>query len=314
MAEKLYLGVDMGGTHIKIAAVLDNGNIVEEIAIDTDTAADPKAVVKEVIQAAKKFKTFSEIENIGVGIAGDIEYKTGFVRFSPNLPKWKNVQLKKLFEQLTHKKTLIDNDANTAAIGAFWLDDKGKSESLICVTLGTGVGGGIIINKKLYHGASGAAGEIGHITIDLDGQKCNCSNRGCIETFVGAKYLVNSVKAELKKSKSVTIDKLTNKNHLLITPEILFNAANLGDKISKDAWKKAGIKLGAFLSIILNFFNPETIIFCGGISCAHKFFLKIAVKEAQKRAFQSALKACEIKVSKYGNKLGVVGAAMLSKQ
>ena len=157
---ELYLGIDMGGTLIKMAVVDSKANVVEETSVYTDIKASPKTVIKNIADIFKKFKNYDKVKSIGVGIAGDVDYKKGLVRFSPNLPKWKNIQLKKELEKLTKKTVYVDNDANTASIGAFWLDIKNKADNMVCVTLGTGVGGGIIIDGKLLKGKSGGAGEM----------------------------------------------------------------------------------------------------------------------------------------------------------
>jgi glucokinase len=313
MSKDLYLGIDMGGTQIKVAIVTSKGVIEEETVMPTDIHEKPFKILNSVVYLASKLRNYPKIKSIGVGIAGDIDSKKGIVRFSPNLPKWKNVQLRKILEKLTNKKTFVDNDANTASLGAFWLDAKGKSENLICITLGTGVGGGLIFNKKLYVGASGTAGEVGHITVDPYGRNCNCGNRGCIETFVGAKYLSEYASKYLKKNKSQILDKLIGKKYALITPHLLSKAALLGDKSAKEIWDRVGEKLGIFLSIIINFANPDTVVLCGGLSHAARYFLPQAKSEMKSRTFKSAQKTCKIMVSKYTHKLGVVGAAMLPK-
>jgi glucokinase len=311
MSKSFYLGVDMGGTHIKIAIVNEKCLILEEAVINTDIEEQPVNIIKNILSETTKFKNYSKIKSIGVGVAGDIDYEKGFLRFSPNLPKWKKIPLKNMFEKLFHKKTFIDNDANTAGLGAFHLDSKGRAKSLICVTLGTGVGGGIALNGKIYRGVSGTAGEIGHITIDPNGTKCNCGNYGCIETFVGAKHFSRFASEYIKKHKSVLISKFVKENNSQMTPHILFNAAQLGDKTARDIWKITGEKIGIFISILINFANPDMIVFCGGISKASKYFLEYAEEEAGKRAFKSAIAKCQIKISQHENKLGVVGAAML---
>lgn len=313
MSKELFLGIDMGGTHIKIAIVGSKGVIIEETMIDTDITAKPVNVIRDIIAKASGLSNYAKTKSIGVGIAGDINCAKGAVRFSPNLPKWKNVPLKELLEKLTKKKTFVDNDANTAGIGAFWLDAKGKACNLICVTLGTGVGGGLIFEKRLYRGASCTAGEIGHITICPEGIKCKCGNTGCIETYMGAKYISAFAKTYLKKHKSKIIDGLVQGNHSKITPKILSDAALKGDKTAAEIWKDRGIKLGIFLAGIINFANPDTIVVCGGVSRAGKYLIGPAIKEIEKRAFKTAVKACKIIVSHYTHNLGVVGAAMLPK-
>lgn len=312
MAE-FYLGIDLGGTQIKIAVLNDKAVIVEELVLDTDIQAKPIQIIKNIVSKIKNMKHYKDVKTIGIGIAGDVDSLKGFLRFSPNLPKWKNVLLKKEMEKLTNKKVFVDNDANTASLGAYWLDLKGKATNIICVTLGTGVGGGMILNKKLYTGTSGTAGEIGHITVEPNGNKCNCGNKGCAETYIGAKYLVRRSLQLMKEYKSDYILKLADNNKSKITPKILSLAASHGDKVAKQVWSEAGEKLAILLADIINFINPDHIVLCGGISKACNAFYKPVYKQIKQRAFKSAVDSCKIVVSKYTNKLGVAGAAMLAK-
>jgi len=289
---KFFIGIDLGGTNIKLALVDAKSKILEQTEIPTSSKAPAKTVINEIMAAIKKFKKYKNVYAIGVGVAGDVDYASGTVRFSPNLPKWRNVKVKAAIERLSGKKVFVDNDANTAALGAFWLDAKGKPQNLICLTLGTGVGGGIIINKSLYRGSSNTAGEIGHMTIDYAGHKCNCGNRGCIETHIGANYLARRAS---------------------MTPKELYASAAAGNKTAKALWQDAGQKLGIAIANILNILNPDIIVLCGGISQAGKFVTVPMEAEIKSRAFKSAARACKIIVSKYTSKLGVVGAAMLAQ-
>ncbi|MDR3256879.1 MAG: ROK family protein [Endomicrobium sp.] len=309
-----YLGVDIGGTSTKIAIVNSRGGIKEDIFINTNKDAEPEEVIETIVKAASKLKDYSKVEKIGVGIAGDIDYEKGIVRFSPNLPKWKQVPLKEMLEKSSKKKVIVDNDANVASIGAFWLDAKGEATNLICITLGTGVGGGLIFNKELYRGSSGTAGEIGHITIFPNGSKCNCGNKGCVEALIGANYLSKHAVNYLKKHKSPVIDKLTGKNYSQITPKLIFEAAQSGDDAAKELCKRMGKNLGILLADIINFVNPDTIVICGGMTLSSKNYMDYALDETKKRAFKSALEVCKIVISKNTDKLGVVGAAMLSAE
>lgn len=308
-----YLGVDMGGTLIKIAIVDGKANVVEEAVVDTDITALPKDVIKNITDVFKRFKNYNKVKSIGIGIAGAVDFEHGIVRVSPNLPKWNKVQLKKEIEQITNKPVFVDNDANTAAIGAYWLDIKASVDNMVCVTLGTGVGGGIILNKKLFRGNSGTAGEIGHITVDPEGRKCNCGNYGCAETYIGVRHIVKETIDLLKTKKSKYILKLANNDLEQITPKLLSQAAEKGDIVAKQVWNNVGSKLGILLSDIINFFNPDAIVLCGGISNAGDLIMKPAKEEIKKRAFKTAAKSCKIVVSKYTSKLGVVGSAMLVK-
>ena len=308
-----YIGIDMGGTLIKTAVVDDKANIIEDAVIKTDVSALPKKIITNIVDVLKTFKNYKKVKTIGIGIAGDVDFKNGIVRFSPNLPKWNKVSLKKEIEKLTKKTVFVDNDANTAAIGAYWLDVKAKADNMVCVTLGTGVGGGIIINKKLFRGNSGTAGEIGHITIVPDGNKCNCGNTGCAETYIGVRHVVRDALNLLKGKKSKHIMKLANNDIKQITPKLLSEAAQKGDIVAKQVWVNAGQKLGILLSDIINFINPDYIVLCGGISNAGKLIIEPAKQQIKIRAFKTASKLCKIVISKYTSKLGVVGAAMLVK-
>ncbi len=308
-----YLGVDMGGTLIKIAIVNNNADVIEEAVISTDIKASPITVIKNITKVFKTFKNYKKVKTVGIGIAGDIDYKKGIVRLSPNLPKWNKVKLKKEIETLTGKKVYVDNDANTAAIGAFWLDIKAKYDNVVCVTLGTGVGGGIIINKKLFRGGYGTAGEIGHITVEPYGRKCNCGNTGCAETYIGVKHIVKEAVELLKTKKSKHILKLAGNDINKITPKLLSQAALKGDTVAKQVWNNVGEKLGILLSDIINFFNPDAIVLCGGISNAGKLIMEPAKKQIKNRAFKTSAKVCKTIISKYTSRLGVVGAAMLVK-
>ena len=308
-----YIGIDMGGTLIKMAVVDDKANIIESAVFKTDIAALPKKIIINIVDVLKKFKNYNKVKTIGIGIAGDVNFKQGIVRFSPNLPKWNNIKLKKEMEKLTNKKVYIDNDANTAAIGAYWLDIKAKADNMVCVTLGTGVGGGIIINKKIYRGNTGTAGEIGHITIEPNGNKCNCGNNGCAETYIGVRHVVRDAINLLKEKKSKYIMKLANNDIKQITPKLLSEAAQKGDIVAKQVWINAGETLGILLSDVINFVNPDYIVLCGGISNAGNLLITPAKQQIRKRAFKTAAKLCKITVSKYTSKLGVVGAAMLVK-
>jgi len=310
---KFYLGIDLGGTQIKIAVLDDQAVIVEESVLDTDIKIKPALILKEIVSVIKSMKYYKNIKTIGIGIAGDVDSVNGILRFSPNLPQWKNVNIKKEMEKLTKKTVFVDNDANTASLGAYWLDLKGKSSNMVCVTLGTGVGGGIIINKKLYVGNTGTAGEIGHITVEPNGNKCNCGNTGCAETYIGARYLVKRAFELMKKNKSGYILKLADNDKNKVTPKILSLAASKGDKVAKQVWAEAGEKLAILLADIINFINPDHIVLCGGISKACDEFYKPVYMQIKQRAFKSAVDSCKIVVSKYTNKLGVAGAAMLAK-
>jgi len=310
---KLFLGIDLGGTEIKVAVVDDKGNIVEMGAVKNDPSLKPEQLCAEIIDKARNMKDFRRISGTGIGVAGDIDQKRGVVRFSPNLPRWKNANLRVLLGKALPKPIVVDNDANAAALGAFWLDAKGKVKHLLCVTLGTGVGGGLICDGKLYRGASGTAGEIGHMPYNPDGPECNCGSRGCIERYIGAPNLSFHAREGVKSGKSSIMHEMVGGNLEKITPKIIADAARKGDSYAQRIWNETGEKLGIVLAGVINLINPEMIIIAGGISKADDLLLKPVQKAVDERAFETPRKTCRIKISRYDQKLGVVGAALLAK-
>lgn len=310
---KLYLGADLGGTEVKLAVVDECGKIIEHNGFPNSYNSSPENVVKEIISRARRMKNFDNLSGTGVGVAGDIDQGKGVVRFSPNMVQWTNIPLKKMLGSSLPVPIMVDNDANAAAWGAFWLDAKAKVKNLVCVTLGTGVGGGLIFDGKLYRGATGTAGEIGHIPFEPNGPECNCGSFGCIERYVGAQYLSQQARAMLKKSKRSVIHKLVNGNLDLITPQILTQAAEMKDSMALNMWKLTGERLGIVLAGVINLLNPEMIVLAGGVSKAGNLLLDPIRSTVKKRAFKKPASACKIIISQYTQKLGVVGAAFLPR-
>jgi glucokinase len=310
--ENNYLGIDLGGTGVKLAIVDENGGIVEQGSFPNSCPSDPDEVVRGIIYHFSKMKNKDNIRGTGIGVAGDIDQKSGIVRFSPNLG-WKGYELKKMLKSSLPSPLVVDNDANAAAWGAYILDNEDNVKNLICLTLGTGIGGGIVCDGKLYRGATGTAGEIGHIPFEPYGLRCNCGSMGCIERYLGANYLSAQAKEAVERGKSKIILKLTNGKIDDITPEILAKAANMGDTLANEIWSQAGERLGIVLAGLINVLNPELIVIAGGLSRAGNLLLKPLKETVKKRAFKTPSTACQVVVSKYNQKLGVVGAALLSR-
>ena len=306
------LGVDCGGTNIKMALVKNNGDIAESALEPVNFRRPAARAIADIAGRILKFKSrmgLSRIPKIGMGIAGEVDSARGLVRFSPNLG-WKNVPLKALLAKKLKSSIHIENDANCAAWGAFCLDSKRDCNNLICLTLGTGVGGGIILNKKLYTGSTGSAGEIGHMTIQHDGRRCGCGNRGCLESLVGAWGLIQTAKEGLRRGRAPILKKMLKEEKL--SPKLIEAAARKNEPFSKKIWADAGECLGAALSNLANIFNPDRVVLCGGVSKAGSLLLKPALQALQMRAFETPVKAMKVTVSKYDEKLGVVGAALLT--
>lgn len=313
---KYSIGVDIGGTNITVALVTEKGKIIRKIRFPTRVEEGKAKIIKRIVKAldeVMKGLRSNSIEGIGIGAAGDIDQDRGIVRFSPNL-FWKNVPIVRLIRKRFNLRVVLDNDANAAAWGTYILETKRKVKNLLCITLGTGVGGGLIINGKIYHGASGSAGEIGHITLNPQGQRCRCGNYGCLETYIGSAYIVKKAVKEIKKGERSLIKKLAGGNLQSITSQTIQAAALKGDKLARRIWQEAGEYLGIALSGVINLLNPGVIVFGGGVARAEKLIFKPMKKEIRKRTFRVPFEKVKFTRTKFGQDLGVIGAALLILQ
>lgn len=314
---EVLIGIDCGGTNLKIAAVTPQGKILNSKLAALDYKEPAEKVIKKISSYFKNFiKNYDlkKIKGVGIGIAGDVDQKKGLVRFSPNLG-WNNIALGDLLSKEISVPLLIENDANCAAWGAWWLDAKKDCKNLICLTLGTGIGGGMILDSKLYRGATGSAGEIGHMTIRYDGQPCRCGNFGCAESYVGAWGLILEAESGIKRELAPILKKiLKGPPQKKLEPKTLAQAAKAGDPFCQQLWRDAGERLGSILSNCVNIFNPERIVLCGGVSKAGPLILEPALHTLGRRAFAIPAQKVKVTISQYDENLGVVGAALLFQE
>lgn len=309
---KFAIGIDLGGTNVKAGAVTDGGKILFKTSIPTGAGNGYKFVVKQIISAAEiVIGKAGKPDGIGVGAPGVVDFKTGTVKSPPNLPGWKSVNLKKIIEKEFGLPAAVENDANAAAIGEYIYGAGKKRESFIMVTLGTGVGGGIFFNGKLFRGETGGAGEIGHVTINYKGRKCNCGSYGCIETYVGNSKITESAKRLLKAKKDSVLFDLAGDDLSELSPKTIYEAAKTGDEFSIEVIANVGEMLGAALASAANLLDIATIIVGGGVSGFGKFLFE-PLRSSVKRRVVSPLRP-RIKVirSKLGNDAGLKGAASL---
>jgi len=314
--DKVALGVDIGGTEVKIGLITSSGKILEKQKFQHRVPSEPDKIINQLYKEIKQMKFWNNkkivnlLTGIGIGSAGDINQTEGIIRFSTNFG-WKNVYIKKLLQNKFNIPIIVDNDANAACWGSFCLEFKNKINNLVCFTLGTGVGGGIVINNKLYRGTTGSAGELGHVTLYPDGRKCSCGNYGCLERYIGAYDLINDVKNKIISGEKTVITKLIKNNLNLLSPELVYKAACINDEFARQVWTDFGKQLGIVVASIVNILNPELIVLTGGVADAYKFFIDIVRDTVKKRAFKTPSENLKIVVSKLGKNLGIIGAACL---
>lgn len=293
MPENL-IGVDIGGTKILMAVVGKDGVVKKRVEIPT-TDDSPAKILSEICAV---IKSFGKCRSVGVGIAGDVDNVRGLLRFSPNLPKWRNVGIKKYIKKNTGLPVCVENDANCAAYGSYVIDGKRRYKNFVTITLGTGVGGGIIIDGKIYRGSTGSAGEIGHITINPAGPKCGCGNRGCLEAYIGTRGIKN-------------IAKELGFNAPDATPATIAVAAARGNALALKIFKKVSEYLAAGVGSVINVLNPDMISFAGGVANNFEFIEKNFRRELPRHAFKTPLKHVKIIRTKNIKNLGVIGAALI---
>lgn len=310
---KYAVGVDLGGTSIKIGLVSEDGKIIKKISVDTEASGGPRKVVCNIKNGVHQL--LSEInlpvEGIGIGCPGVVNPQKGTVENPPNFYNWKKVNVGRPLSMEFEKDVFVENDANAAAIGELIFGRGKKYHSFVMVTLGTGVGGGIIIKRKLYYGDFGAAGEIGHITIDYNGPKCNCGSYGCIEAFAGSQYLQKRVWKELKRQRGSLLNKMIENKYDLLTPSKIKEAADKGDKFALSVIEDLGEKLGAALASVSNLIDVSTFIIGGGVAGFGKPLFSSIQKTFSSRVLKSLRPRVKVVAAQLKNEAGIKGASAL---
>jgi glucokinase len=319
VAEQWIVGVDLGGTTTKLAFINMNGEILHKWEIPTDNSNEGQNITRNIANAIDQKlvdlkEQKSKLIGIGMGAPGPIDYETGIVLNVVNLGWKDNFPLQESLHSLTALPVAIENDANCAALGEMW-DGAGKgADDIVCVTLGTGVGGGVIANGNIVRGINGAAGEIGHITsIPFGGAPCNCGKSGCIETIASATGIVRLAKAELSKADAKgTLATIYAENGNVSAKDVFDNARN-GDELAKKIVDEVAFHLGFVLANIANTLNPEKIVLGGGVSRAGDILLDGVKVNFSKFAFSAARDSTNLALATLGNDAGVIGAAWLIK-
>ncbi len=291
MEKPSVIGLDLGGTAIKLGQFLADGTCINSLIVATPQPATPEAVVKRMVEAIAQLNPTENCLALGVGTPGPADKSGRIAKVAINLSGWQDVPLADLLEAQTGLPTTVANDANCAGLGEAWLGAGKDYQNLIMLTLGTGVGGAIILNGHLFTGHLGAAAELGLITLNFDGPVCNSGNNGSLEQY-------GSIQA---------IRRMTGKE-----PAELGELAEKGDKQSLEFWKNYGCLLGAGLASLIYVLTPEAIVIGGGISGSTKFFFPATLEEIEKRVLPSSRENLQLLTAKLGNQAGMVGAAKLA--
>ncbi|MGQ9617774.1 MAG: ROK family protein [Candidatus Aminicenantia bacterium] len=290
-----WLGIDIGGTEIKSCLITNEEKIIKELNFPTPHDLD--SLLQRFIEIYENLSTNEKIEGAGIGIAGFIDINEWVLRSSPNMKFLDGINLLDYFGSKINIPFIVDNDANMAAWGEFKIGAGTEVKNMVHVTLGTGVGSGIIIDGKLFHGSTGFGAELGHTVVNPEGIPCNCGGRGCLETEASAQKIVKNY-----------LD-LIGKETLLTSKEV-YDFARNGDERAIEAFRKAGYYLGIGLANVINLLNPELIVLGGGVMNAGDLIMKPVLEEIRKRAISFPFNSLKIVPALLGNKAGMIGAAL----
>lgn len=316
MFEKYRVGVDVGGTNVKIALIDKKGEILFSKTVPTRaemgyeyTINNMKQSIREMIEEAKIDQ--NALEGIGFGFPGQIDCDNGVVRILPNIPGWINVPIAEIMQKEFNVPVKVDNDVRCAALAELNYGAGAGCNNLICITVGTGIGSGLIVNGKLVRGASNAAGEIGHVKLSInDGPICGCGDTGCMEAYASGPAIVAMAKEYIKGGKSTKYREMTNAKSD-ITPAVVAQAAKEGDVVAKRIFTIMGEYIGTGMASVVNLLNPEKIVIGGGVADAGDILIAPLKETLTKRAMPIQGSAVEIVPAQLGNTAGVIGASLL---
>jgi glucokinase len=290
----LSIGVDLGGTNLRIAAVDEHGRLTEKVTLGTKVSLGREPVINDMCDAiqrlTEKFKNSSPLLGIGIGVPGIIDMQTGMVRESPNLPGWVDAPVRAEIEQRLKTKVILENDANAAAMGEKWLGAAKDFEDMAMLTLGTGVGGGLVLGGKIWHGMSGMAGEFGHTTVEPEGHVCGCGNRGCVEQYASATAIVRMARETIAADPNSALARAADAD-AEFSAKSIYNLAIQGDEDARRIFRRVGRALGLALSAMVNGLNLPIYVIGGGVSSAWEAFSPSIFEELRARCMVYAATA-----------------------
>lgn len=314
------VGVDLGGTKI-LSGVFSNS--LESIGV-TKLSTKPQRGVDKVIERVARCVqdsvdeadlTMKQVAGLGIGAPGAVDFGSGTVIFAPNLEGWKDVPLKKELEKQLGVPVFVENDCNIAALGVYSAELKSKPRSMVGIFVGTGIGGGIIINGELYSGFGHTAGEIGHMVIDVNGPKCGCGNKGCFEALASRTAIFQQIKAGIKDDQKTLLTEMLGNDLDDLRSGDLRKAIRRGDKFVDRIVEGAAEYIGIATANLVNILNPEVVVLGGGvIEALADEMMSVIVETATDYAMPGAMKGVEIVASKLGDNAGITGAAVLARR
>ena len=315
---RFVLGIDIGGTNLVVGSVAEDGSAMVASASEpthseagaTDVVDRLVGLAERAIATTRREAPGAEILGVGVGAPGPLDTKRGIVLLTPNLG-WVNLPLRQIIHERLGLPAALDNDANCAVLGEWWVGAARGARNAIGITIGTGIGGGLILEGKLYHGASDVAGEIGHTTIDTEGRRCKCGNYGCLEAYASGPNIAIRAIEEIEAGAVSRLPGYVGGDLKQITAQTVYLAAQEGDELALEVVNDTAKFLGVGIGNLLNVFNPEVVVVCGGVTLAGDHLFEPLRREVARRAFKPAVTACRIVPGELAGTAGVYGAAKI---
>jgi len=313
MQKTLAIGIDIGGTNIRTALVDASGAVVGIRTQPTHAEREITEIMGDIAQGIGMLMSThtvsrETVRGIGLGAPGFLSLRAGVIHNSPNLPTAREAPVVSLVQRLTGLPVFLENDANAAAIGEHWVGAGQGARNLLCVTLGTGVGSGFILNHAVWHGSNDLAGELGHTVLVPDGLPCTCGRKGCLEAYVSATGIVNRTASALRAGRGSSLDACNNPGNPL-TSLAVYEHAQRGDRLARDIFEETGRYLGIALANVLNLLDLEMIIIGGRVARAGDMLLQPAIHEVNTMALRAAYHPVHILQARLGDHAGVIGAA-----
>ena len=314
------VGVDLGGTKILSGVFKHSYECIGTAKLSTKPQRGVEEVVERVARCVQDAVdeadlTLKHVAGVGIGAPGAVDFDSGTVIFAPNLEGWKDVALKKELEKLLGVPVFVENDCNIAALGVYVVELKSKPRSMVGIFVGTGIGGGIIVNGAPYSGFGHTAGEIGHMVLDVSGPKCGCGNKGCFEALASRTAIFQQIKAGIKDGQKTILTDMLGDNLSDLRSGDLRKAIRRGDKFVDRIIESAAEYIGIGVANLANVLNPEVLVLGGGVMEAlQDEMMSVIVETAQDYAMPGALKGVEIIASKLGDSAGITGAAVLARR
>lgn len=315
--DRYIIGVDLGGTNIAVGALSADGEQqfgMHSVATRADLGAD--AVVERIVQAVERVAedtfaatgaTRDHFLGVGIGAPGPLDRASGLVILTPNLG-WKNFPLRDRIADAVQLPATLDNDANCATLGEWWLGAARGTKQVVGLTIGTGIGGGLILDGRLFHGVSDVAGELGHTTIEANGRRCGCGNYGCLEAYASGPAIAERAREALAGGEPSAMPALVGGDLSRLTAAVVYDAAKQGDRLAQEVVRETARLLGIGVANLLNIFNPEVVVLAGGVTQAGDQLFEPMRAEVRRRAFKPAVDACRIVPGALQGNAGVIGA------